>query len=306
MRSIMSTAPACFAPWRALGQIFALWTCLLIFQGAARAADGVMDKYFYTSDGQRLHYLEAGTGKRTLVLVPGWLMPAAIFERQLAGLSREYRVLAFDPRSQGLSAVSAGDHSPSVRTRDLDELLSAARVGPFVLAGWSLGVLESLDYVERFHPAQLKGLVLIDNSIGEGPPPAPRNGRSFDDLGNPQRRTRYLTDFCSSMFHKPPPQPIGEAVLASALRVPPAVARQTIRQPYPRTYWRDIVAEADVPVLYAITPRLAVQGAALLKRKGPERAQVEIFPEAGHALFVDEADRFNAVVDEFAARAFGM
>ena len=59
-------------------------------------------KYFQTSDGVTLHYLEAGSGP-TIVFVPGWTMPAEIWEHQLRYFSDAFRVVALDPRGQGLS-----------------------------------------------------------------------------------------------------------------------------------------------------------------------------------------------------------
>ena len=61
-------------------------------------ANPVQHHTFKTSDGVRLHYLEAGSGPQTIVFIPGWLMPAAVFEQQLIDLSNQYRVLALDPR----------------------------------------------------------------------------------------------------------------------------------------------------------------------------------------------------------------
>lgn len=261
-------------------------------------------RYFRTSDGVRLHYLEAGSGSRTLVFIPGWLMPAAVFESQLEILAKDFRVLAFDPRSQGLSQIAGGSHSPEIRLRDIDQFLAAAKVEHFILAGWSLGVLESLDYVSRRRPPGLVGMILIDNSIGEGAPPPPRSTHSAKFPGNAQQRHNYLIEFSRSVFGKPPAPALQAAVTASALRVPPAAAQQLLHQPYPRTYWRDGVAALTVPVLYAITPRLREQGEALGQRKPPALATVIIFENAGHALFVDAADQFNEAVSLFADRAF--
>jgi len=58
-----------------------------------------------------------------------------------------------------------------------------------------------------------------------------------------------------------------------------------------------------VPVLYAIRPRFSEQGAALVAKR-PGLARVEVFPAAGHALFLDEPARFNSVVSTFAQGAF--
>jgi len=43
---------------------------------------GLADKWFVTSDSVRLHYLSAGS-RPTIVFVPGWTMPADIWELQL-------------------------------------------------------------------------------------------------------------------------------------------------------------------------------------------------------------------------------
>src|SRR5688572_6828635 len=51
-----------------------LFASLLIAATAMAARIDVADKYFNTSDGTRLHYLDAGQGA-TIVFVPGWTMP---------------------------------------------------------------------------------------------------------------------------------------------------------------------------------------------------------------------------------------
>ena len=54
----------------------------------------------------------------------------------------------------------------------------------------------------------------------------------------------------------------------------------------PRSHWREIAQSFDRPLLYAITPQYAEQGKAL-KAARPE-TRIELFADAGHALFVDE------------------
>ena len=51
-------------------------------QGAAAVKDGS----FITSDGVKLHYLESGTGS-TILFVPGWTMPAEIWQPQMEHFS---------------------------------------------------------------------------------------------------------------------------------------------------------------------------------------------------------------------------
>ena len=48
--------------------------------------EAIVDKYFTSSDGIKLHYLTAGTGP-VLIIQPGWMMSADIFTPQLEKLS---------------------------------------------------------------------------------------------------------------------------------------------------------------------------------------------------------------------------
>ena len=67
---------------------------------AGNAAGAITQGSFITSDGVKLHYLEAGKGQ-PLVMIPGWSQSAAQFKHQLSGLSDKYRVIAIDMRGHG-------------------------------------------------------------------------------------------------------------------------------------------------------------------------------------------------------------
>src|SRR3954468_16068396 len=103
----------------------------------------VTDHFFLSSDGVRLHYLEAGPADaHTLVFVPGWTMPAWIWMPQILGFAHRYHVVAFDPRGQGDSAAPASGYEPARRGRDVFELISRLGGQSVVVVGWSLGVLD--------------------------------------------------------------------------------------------------------------------------------------------------------------------
>ena len=163
-----------------------------------------------------------------------------------------------------------------------------------------------LDYLAHYQPTDLAGLVLIDNSIGEGSPPGGGgSSKSSSGASAPKDRSAYLRDFTLSLTKKPLSDPLFKAIYASTLQVPQAAARELLRKPYPREYWRDTLLAQSVPVLYAIRPRYEEQGEALL-RKRPGLARVELFTEAGHALFLDEPARFNSVVTAFAEKTWAL
>src|SRR5690349_3210935 len=88
----------------------------------ASAQSPFQDGFFTTSDQVKLHYLEAGQGE-TLLFIPGWLMPADIWEPQLREFSKDYHVVALDPRSQGQSDMTPQGNDPLRRSKDVSELL---------------------------------------------------------------------------------------------------------------------------------------------------------------------------------------
>ena len=84
---------------------------LCVLTGPGALAQTEKSGFIKTSDGIRIHYVEAGKGD-PIVFIPGWRMPAWIWQKQIDGLSNKYRVIAVDPRSQGESDKPNYGHLP--------------------------------------------------------------------------------------------------------------------------------------------------------------------------------------------------
>ncbi len=251
------------------------------------------------SDGVRLHITEQGpSAAPTLVFVPGWTMPAWIFQPQIDAFSRVYHVVAMDPRGQGSSDKPAFGYDHIRRGQDIAELIAALGNRPVVLVGWSLGVLDSLAYVQQAGDGRLAGLVLIDNSVGEDPPPTP--SALPTKRGPKLARDEQMRRFVAGMFRSGPGPAYLAALTDAALQTPPDAAAQLSNYPVPRTYWRDAVYAVRKPILYVVRPRFAAQASNLAARH--PMAETALFEQAGHALFVDEPGRFNALLDGFLRR----
>ncbi len=255
------------------------------------------DRYFISSDGVRLHYIEAGRGQ-TIVFVPGWTMPAWIWAAQIADFSRRYHVVAFDPRSQGDSAIAPTGHEPIRRGQDIAELIAQVGPRPVLLVGWSLGVLDVLAYVRTHGDQRLSGLVLVDNSVGEDPPPEPEAIPLHH--GRPLPRALAMRYFVRGMFRRMLPASYLDRLTATCLRTPKPVAAELLAYPMPRSFWRDAVYSTTRPVLYVVRPHLAGQAANLALHH--RDAETLVMQGVGHALFVDDAARFDAVMQDFITR----
>jgi microsomal epoxide hydrolase len=251
---------------------------------------------FRTSDGVRLRVLEAAPSASAsdapvLAFVPGWSMPAAIWRDQLAALGARHRVAALDPRGQGGSEVPAKGYTVARRAHDIAEFVD--RYPRVVLIGWSLGALECLHYIHVHGDRKVAALVLVDSSVGEQPPPPA--SRFTESLR--ADRAAVVERFVHAMFRSKRPPDELQALVEGALRLPAQASIALLSYPQPRTHWRDIAWAFRKPLLYAVTPQFAEQ-AENLRRNRPG-TRIEVFEHAGHALFVDEPQRFNALLEAF-------
>lgn len=283
------------AAWRSLGALCAGGLLLM-----ARAALGApaQNRYFTSSDGVRLHYLEAGPPDApTVLFVPGWTMPAWIFERQIQAFSKTRHVIAFDPRGQGDSEIAKAGYEPGRRGKDIGELIDRLGAGKVVVVAWSLGVLDTLAYVKTSGDGRIAGLVLVDNSVGEGPP---ASAIAAPTVRKPPAHAIARDPFVRGMFQTRQDAGFLKRLVAASQRTPEAAARALRAYPWPRSAWRETLHGMPKPVLYVIRPHLEGQARDLV---GSDHfAESVLFAKAGHALFVDEPERFDAVVADFIAR----
>jgi len=251
---------------------------------------------FRTSDGVRLSFLGADRqGRRPIVFIPGWCLPADIWLPQLEALASTHAVYALDPRGQGESDVPAGGYTADRRAADIDEFL-AQLPQPVILVAWSLAGLEALQLVHRSGAQRLVALALVDSSVGEGPAGrgdgvAAFRQRLLDDRG------AAMHEFVAAIFKQPQPEPEVRRLAEAMQRMPLQASLDLLAYPQPREHWRASARAFGKPLLYAHTPQYAQQ-ARLLKKARPATVLAP-FPDAGHALFVDAPQRFEEALVRF-------
>jgi len=190
---------------------------------------------FVTSwDGAKIHYLEAGPSKMpvgnaeeryqvpppvtpvkgsvtvtgphevpSILFVPGFTMPAWIWEKQIVHFSAKYHVVAMDLRSQGESAKTGEGDYPAAHALDMKAVIEQLRLAPVVLVGWSMGVPEIAAYLDQFGTSALAGIVLVDGVAALDLTPEYIKG-SIEFLKGMQANRAQMTDgFVRSMFRKP-------------------------------------------------------------------------------------------------------
>jgi microsomal epoxide hydrolase len=257
------------------------------------------DRFFLTSDNVRLHLAEAGpaTG-HTILFIPGLAMPGWIWERQMQVFGRRYHVVALDPRGQGRSDVPAIGYEPIRRGEDIAETIAHLEPVPVTVVAWSLGVLDTLAYLHMHGDALVAGLVLVDNSVGEDPAPL-----LLHQAVRPGPQLSYAAGmrlFVHSLFRQPQRAAWLDRLTRASMSLPEAASHSLRAYPLPRTYWKEAVYATVRPVLYVVRPRWAAQAENLARnRPGTE---IAIFANAGHALFVDDPNRFDTLLEGFLHR----
>jgi non-heme chloroperoxidase len=266
----------------------------------AYAQDTSNQGFFTTSDHVKLHYREAGQGE-AILFIPGWLMPADIWEPQFQELSKDYHVILLDPRSQGQSDMTPLGNNPLRRSKDIQELLEHLHLDSVILVGWALGAFDTLAYLRQYGTDKLNALVLVDSPLAASSGPASIQRSPFMKSFQSDRENANR-NYVWGLFKKHFSWKFYKKLILSAARVPTDIALAVLDNTTPGEDWQPgLRVLRQVPLLYAITPRFAAQ-AAYLQQVDPQ-ARVETFDNSGHALFVDEPEHFNAVIRDFLHQA---
>jgi len=258
-----------------------------------------MSEGFVESRGVNIHYLAKNLGGKQMALlfIPGVMMPAWIWEKQLDYFSTEYRVVAIDPRSQGNSEQASGGHDAFSLAKDIKAVVDKLKLEPLILVGWSLAAPEVVNYAAHFGSKQLRGLVLIDGLVGIDPSvPFYQTTVDFwaDLLSNRIPKTK---EFVKNIFKQPQSEAFFEKLSESALRTPTHTVKTLISN-YLSQDFRLLLPQINVPTWIATveSPRL---GYMQNIQKMVPNSSLEIFESAGHALFVDQPETFNRHLEKF-------
>jgi 3-oxoadipate enol-lactonase len=123
-------------------------------------------------NGTHVNYADTGGDGPAVVFSHGIAMDHSMFDRQVAALSGEYRVITWDERGHGETVA------PGPFTRDALGLLDHLDLRSAVLGGHSQGGFLSLR-AALLEPGRVRGLILMDTQAGLEDP---ANAESYQQL----------------------------------------------------------------------------------------------------------------------------
>lgn len=266
----------------------------------------ITDGYTTIHSDIRIHYLEAGKASSApeLILIPGWRLPAFLWNKQLHHFSQTTRVIAIDPRSQGESSKTTEGNTPESRAADLHDILANLHVTRCVLVGWSQGAQDVAAYLQQFGGDFVAGVVFVDSPVSFGPAEVELH-KEFSKiiLSNVATYTNHPAEFShgmvQSLFKKPHPELDMAAIVKSTLQTPTDTGASMLVMDIFGADRRPALTKLSKPALViasSASPLLDVQKEMAATIPGSKLVLVE---GAGHAVFVDDPQKFEDELGTF-------
>ena len=126
-----------------------------------------------TDDGCKIHYMESGEGKKTVLFVHGYLDNGSSFKYVAQHLTGDYRVISYDLRAHGVSDTTPGGYTMERYAKDLKNLIDQLQLTKINIIGYSMGSHIIWDYIRQFGDSVFDKIVItvmspkILNDTGE-------------------------------------------------------------------------------------------------------------------------------------------
>ncbi|MGA7987901.1 MAG: alpha/beta hydrolase [Candidatus Dormiibacterota bacterium] len=253
-----------------------------------------------------LHVVDEGDGS-PIVFVHGVMMSGRFFEKQVSGLRAKHRVVVPDLRGHGQSEKVLSGHTVGNYAQDLQLLFAARSIARPVLVGWSMGAMVVYEYLKAFGSDSVAGVVIVDQPPSdfawEGYPFGVLTVEALAEMveGLQLDQRAVAEEFAGLMQHEPKPE-VSAWMVEEIMRVPAAVASTILVNQTLRDY-RTFLHEISCPALVAFgrDPKLTPPEAGEYIASQIPGARFEVFEHSSHVPFLEEAERFNVLVQEFSA-----
>lgn len=261
---------------------------------------------FTASDGTRIAYRDEGRG-RPLVCLHGLTANSRLFDAQVAGLADDFRLIRPDFRGHG---ETPGTGAPTVErlAEDVAELLRHLDIRGAIGVGWSLGAMVLWKVLTGSEAQRFEGAVVIDMTARVANDPdwqlglldperrAPRPDESWE-----QRCGRIAAAVVAEGLEEERAALIDRMIAEMVTCDPDAVAALGLS--LMEQDFRESLARIETPTLIAygaLSQYYAPETSAFLAQALPNGRRI-CFERSGHSLHLEEPEKFNRMLADFAA-----
>lgn len=288
-----------------------LFNNALFAQGKRVPASSGRAEFIEVEKGVNLHVTDIGEGD-PIVLIHGWPLSDAMYEYQYQALANKgFRVIGITLRGFGQSDKPYGKYDFDVFSDDIKVVLEKLKIKHATLGGFSMGGAVVLHYITKYHSAHVTKLALF---AAAAPSWKQREGFPYgiSDEGAAGLIKATMTqrqDLIASFGAGFPAKEGGisknvEKWLETInLQASPYAVTQSI------TALRDLdlrseLAKITIPVaiFHGTQDKLCEFNLAEQLHAGIKDSYLVKFENSGHALFVEEAEKFNTELEKFARK----
>ena len=270
------------------------------------AADRLESCYLKLEEGIEMHYMEKGVGD-PMIFIPGLTFCGDIFNAQIEHFSKTHRVIAIDPRSQGLSTKTLHGNDYLTHGKDLAKLIDALELDQVVLVGWSTGNLDTWAYIQQFGTDRVKAAVTNDMSpLPMSANPEDWTEASIEDLRyvfsqiltSAEGTRAFFSDYTKEVMLQQSPEPEKlEYILDLSARTPYYVCSAL----FANALFSDFTETAKqisetIPSLMFIAEHWADVAEPFMNERFPGTQTMVM---GGHLMFYEHPEQWNQVLEEF-------
>lgn len=290
--------------------IFVLPLSFSAFSQTSRPVAGFgRSEYIEVEPKVNLHITDLGEGK-PVVLIHGWPLSDAMYEYQYAALVQKgFRVIGITLRGYGLSDKPYGRYDLDVFADDIKVVLEKLKIQNATLGGFSLGGAVVIHFMAKYNGAHVKKIALFGAAapVFIQQPDFSYSHWTKEDVNglialNNSDRPQLLENFAKIFTANDSSLSPGYAAWLRTMEwqaSPYAMEKTTIAL-------RDADLRADLKKITA--PTLILHGkedkicafplAEQMQRLLPDAVLIP-FEKSGHALFLEERDKFNRELIRF-------
>ena len=280
-------------------------------QGKRIPASAGREEYIEVEKNVRLHVTDLGEGQ-AIVLIHGWPLNNEMYEYQYQYLAEKgFRVIGISLRGFGKSDKPYGRYDFDVFSDDIKVVLEKLRIENAVLGGFSMGGAVVIHYVTKYKAAHVAKLALFAAAA-----PSWKEREDFP-FGLPAEAVDALIKETTSNRQQLIAS-FGKGFAAAGTDLPEATVKwleniNSAASPYATTQsvkaLRDLDQRADlgkitvpVAIFNGTTDQSCPFTFAEQLHKGIKNSYLVRFEKSGHALFVEEMDKFNTELEKFARK----
>ncbi|NOX74397.1 MAG: alpha/beta hydrolase [Alphaproteobacteria bacterium] len=248
-----------------------------------------------------------------LLFVHGWAQSHACWQEQ-AELAENYRLVALDLRGHGASDKPeelAAYTDVSLWGADINAVIQELNLDNPILVGWSYGCLVLATYLDAYGDSDIAGVVLAGGTLAIGDA---REAWMIGDKGaainfnlvsnNDADRLTATREFVANCTAEPLDDDLTEKLVASNMQCPAHVRRSLFAYSWDV---QPVYKKLSKPalVIHGVEDRVVAPLVGITASELIPNADLALYESTGHAPFLEQPERFNTDLSQFATLAFG-